>query len=755
MNLIEQLNPAQREAVLHTEGPVLILAGAGSGKTRALTYRIAHLIIDKGVDPQRILAITFTNKAANEMKERVEGLIGPVARSMWVSTFHSMCVRILRRDIGALGYSRSFVIYDDADQATVVKQCVKELNWDEKRYPPAAVLSAISGAKNKLLDPDAFSRGARDYYSDRIAQVYRLYQKKLTANNALDFDDLIMLTVRLFREHPEVLAQYQERFQYIHVDEYQDTNHSQYMLVSLLAAKHRNLCVVGDDDQSIYAWRGADVRNILEFERDYKETKVIKLEQNYRSTKRILAAANEIVRNNPSRKEKDLWTENEEGEPITAFQAADEYAEAEFVAREVERLMRDGRQYRDFAVLYRTNAQSRVFEESFMRHGLPYRIVGGVKFYERKEIKDILAYLRLLVDPADTVSFGRVVNVPKRGVGAATVQRLLDYAGVYNVTPLDAIEVIDQIEGITGKARRELVAFGQALAGWRRDSGELPVHELLWKVVEGSGYLGELLADNSVESQTRVENLKEFYNVAVDFDNASDDTSLEAFLATVSLVTDLDRVDETADAVILMTLHSAKGLEFPVVFLAGLEEGIFPHSRSVNDDSGIEEERRLCYVGVTRAQQRLYLTWASSRTVFGSISHGVASRFLHEIPPELLRGSVPGREAARPPREFHFADDYGDYSGQPRQRSFGRREEAPPPRAAISWREAQTPRKVDPTDAPVETFNPGDRVSHGKFGLGTVVSVRGTGDEAVLKIAFPGIGIKELVSKYAGLRRAD
>lgn len=751
MNLIAQLNPAQREAVLHTEGPVLILAGAGSGKTRALTYRIAHLILDCGVDPLRILAITFTNKAAGEMKERVAALVGPVARAMWVSTFHSMCVRILRREIDALGYDRNFVIYDEADQTTLVKQAIKELNWDEKRYPAGSALAAISGAKNKLLDPEAFNRQARDYYSDRIAQIYRLYQKKLAANNALDFDDLIMLTVRLFRERPDVLAQYQERFRYIHVDEYQDTNHSQYLLVSLLAQKHRNLCVVGDDDQSIYTWRGADIRNILEFERDYPDAKVVKLEQNYRSTKRILAAANHIVRNNASRKEKALWTENEEGDPLIAFEALDERDEAEFVAGEVERLLRAGLSCRDIAVLYRTNAQSRVFEDSFMRHGLPYRIVGGVKFYERKEIKDILAYLRLLIDPADSVSFARAVNVPRRGIGPATVQRLLDYAGAYGVTPCDAIAACSEIEGITGRARRELIAFGEALANWRAESASLPVHELLWKIVEGSGYLAELQAERTDEAQMRIDNLKEFYNVAVDFDKASDDKTLAAFLSTVSLVTDLDSVDEAADAVILMTLHSAKGLEFPVVFLAGLEEGVFPHARAIADDRGIEEERRLCYVGVTRARRRLYLTWAASRTTFGSVTRGVPSRFLSEIPPELVRGSLPGRAAARPEREYHFADDDG---GGGRPLGSRRRESPVPPRAAISWAEAGTPRAQEPAGTAAD-FRPGDRVSHQKFGLGTVVAVRGSGGEAVLKVAFAGIGIKELVAKYAGLRRAE
>ncbi|NLM21353.1 MAG: DNA helicase PcrA, partial [Peptococcaceae bacterium] len=659
MYYLQDLNPVQRQAVESGEGPLLILAGAGSGKTRVLTYRIAHLIAN-GVDPWHILAITFTNKAAQEMRDRVINLVGSEARHLWISTFHSACVRILRREISLLpGYSRSFVIYDSADQLALVKECLKLLDIDEKKIAPKAVLAVISEAKNKLLDAPSFEARAEDYFQQKAAQVYDLYQRKLVAYNALDFDDLIMLTVKIFQENPAVLEHYQERFRYILVDEYQDTNHAQYVLINTLAQRYRNLCVVGDDDQSVYGWRGADVQNILDFERDYPEAKVLKLEQNYRSTQKILQAANEVVKHNFNRKEKSLWTENNEGENLVLYKAWNEHEESRFVVRKIRELRdKEGRPNADFAVLYRTNAQSRVLEEHLMKEGIPYCIYSGTKFYERMEIKDILAYLRLVHNPADRVSFARIVNVPKRGIGRTSLENTLEYAEEQGMPILNALAEAAYIPGLQTRAVKALTSFHEMISKFREEARKgIPVTALTELILKETGYLAALRAENTVEAVSRIENLNEFLSVTSEYDNNIEDylqdselqeeqnmLILGGFLEQVSLVAEIDNYEEGEDAVKLMTMHSAKGLEFPVVFAVGWEEGIFPSSRSLLEEYALEEERRLCYVTITRAKEKLFLSYAEQRMVYGHIQACLPSRFLNEIPPELLEFETGGEE---------------------------------------------------------------------------------------------------------------
>ena len=714
---IKELNPAQREAVCHTEGPLLILAGAGSGKTRVLTYRIAKLL-QSGVSPYHILAVTFTNKAAQEMKERVSGLIGPEAERIWVATFHATCARILRVDGGFLGLDRNFVIYDTQDQLIVVREVLRELNLSENNFNPRAVLATISKAKNELIGPQEYEQQAADFWSEVVRKVYPLYQKKLAQNTAVDFDDLIMQTIRLFREFPTVLAKYQERFKYILVDEYQDTNHAQYTLINLLAEKERNLCVVGDDDQSIYSFRSADIRNILDFERDYPEVKVVKLEQNYRSTKNILSAANEVIRNNHARKTKTLWTENEEGEKVTILKAADEREEAWLVAARIEQLIREeGRQFSDFALLYRTNAQSRVFEEVFIQKGLPYQVVGGLRFYERKEIRDLLSYLKLVYNPNDRVSLRRVINTPKRGIGEVTFERLIGYLDEYGYGTLEGLSRLEEAPALTRRAINPLQTFGQFLQKMVALQAEVGISVLAQRVMEESGYLRSLQAEGTVEAESRLENLREFLSITVEFEKESEDKSLAAFLETVALVADVDQFQQEQDGVILMTIHAAKGLEFPVVFLVGMEEGVFPHSRSLLDPAELEEERRLCYVGMTRACQRLFLTYAGMRTLYGTTQFSVASRFLQEIPKHLLC-----------------------WPGEDEKKDFNRRPVSAPPAAPKA------------RSVPVD-FNPGDKISHRKWGIGTIITVQGSGEEASAKVAFPGLGIKELLLALAPIEK--
>ncbi|HHW12816.1 MAG TPA: DNA helicase PcrA [Firmicutes bacterium] len=737
-----ELNPAQREAVCHTEGPLLILAGAGSGKTRVLTYRIAQLL-KNGVDPGRILAVTFTNKAAQEMKERVIQLIGPQAEQIWLMTFHAACVRILRRDGAAIGVASNFVIYDTQDQLIVVREALQELNISEKTCNPRAVLATISRAKNELVGPEEYAADAVDFWASLVKKVYPLYQKKLVDNGAVDFDDLIGLTIRLFRECPEVLAKYQERFRYILIDEYQDTNYAQYVLVRLLADKYRNLCVVGDDDQSIYGFRNADIRNILDFEKDYPEVKVVKLEQNYRSTQNILRVANEVIRNNHSRKTKTLWTENEEGEPVTLIQAADEREEAWLVTATLEELVRtEGYRYSDFAFLYRTNAQSRVFEEVLIQKGLPYQVVGGLRFYDRKEIRDLLSYLKLIYNPNDRISLRRVINTPKRGIGETTVERFFSFMDTAGLNTMEAFRRVAEIPGITGRAAQTLTGFAAFLEEMLTLKETLSVSNLTRAVLNKSGYLPSLQQEGTVEAESRLENLNEFLSITAGFEKESDDQTLGAFLETVALVADVDQYQEQ-ESITLMTIHSAKGLEFPVVFLVGMEEGIFPHSRSLLDEAELEEERRLCYVGMTRARQRLYLSYAQMRTLYGNFQYQVPSRFIQEIPPALLQ------RRERTEQEPPAVAGYGRFFRPAAMTAPG----APAVPSAPNTPAAPTS-SAPGADKPI-TYCPGDKVIHRKWGQGTIITVDGTGQGAKVKVAFPGLGIKELLVELAPLEKVE
>lgn len=719
---LDKLNPAQVEAVTHGDGPLLVLAGAGSGKTRVLTCRAAYLIKNMRVPPYRILAITFTNKAAQEMRSRVEALVPEMSRDIWICTFHAACLRILRRQEEFYGRSRDFVIYDSDDQLTVVKDCIKELDLDDKKYPPRAVAGAVSQAKNQLLDAGDYEKYSYDNFNRAVSRVYHLYQEKLRRNNAVDFDDLIFYTVRLFREYPQVLAYYQDRFRYILVDEYQDTDHAQYVFVNLLAGAHRNLFAVGDPDQGIYSWRGADIKNILSFERDYPEAEVIKLEQNYRSTGQILEAANHIIKNNENRREKRLWTAAGPGPGLVNFFCEDEHAEADFIARKIFRIKEnENRPYRDFAVLYRTHAQSRVIEEIFVRAGLPYTIIGGLKFYARKEIKDILAYLKLIVNHRDAVSLARIINVPRRGIGPASFSKIMSFAETQVITPVEALERAAEIDGLSAKVRAACSDLGLMLRRLTEESLDGAVTDLAREVMEKTGYRKELLDENTVESRTRLENLDEFISGAMEFDRDAEEKGLRSYLENIALVTDLDKYDAESDQVSLMTLHSAKGLEFPVVFLAGLEEGVFPHSRSLLEPGELEEERRLCYVGVTRAMERLYLTHCWKRTLFGTERYNKASRFLEEIPPRLLS-----------------SDDFLDEASEKRQSGTKR--------AGVKGA-----KKI--SDA--HKYILGDRVRHCKWGQGLIVGVRGEGDDTEYQVAFPDQGIKVLLAKYAPLEKAD
>ncbi len=715
----------------------MILAGAGSGKTRVLTYRISHLV-EQGVAPYQILAITFTNKAAGEMKERVAQLVGDAAREMWVATFHSVCVRILRREIEAIpGYNRNFVIYDSGDTNTLVKQCLKEANLDDKKFPVRNVGSVISDAKNKLQGPEQFAALAGDYFQQKCAEVYKLYQQKLQANNALDFDDLIMQTVRLFELAPHTLGYYQSRFRYILVDEYQDTNHAQYKLVNMLAERYRNLCVVGDADQSIYGWRGADITNILEFEHDYPEARVINLEQNYRSTQAILTVANKVIENNPGRKAKNLWTENSAGHPVVYYTANDEYDEGRFIADRIGLLRRkENRNYRDFAVLYRTNAQSRALEDVFMRAGIPYRMFGGQKFYERKEIKDILAYLRVILNPSDSISLGRIINVPKRAIGDTSFSRAAEYANEQGMSVFEVLTDPYRVTGLGARAAKAMQEFNTLIRHWQESKERLHVTSLVEEVLAKTGYLDELRAEKTPDAESRIENLQEFLSVTKEYDATSEDKSLEGFLAEVSLVTDLDSLDDADDAVVMITMHGAKGLEFPVVFLAGMEETIFPHNRASLDNLELEEERRICYVAITRAQSKLYLTNASRRMLFGRTLYNNPSRFIDEIPEDLISRDDPsdpgklGKNAA--PIRKKPAEDKGP---SPLWTSYGST--------------LQPPKPVN--SGPVYLL--GDKVTHAKFGDGVIVSVKGEGSDAEIAVAFSGAGIRKLIAQYANLKK--
>ena len=737
--LLSGLNEEQQEAVKATDGPLLIMAGAGSGKTRVLTHRIAYLMVEKEVAPWNILAITFTNKAAREMKDRVQAILGGAAEDIWISTFHSMCVRILRRDIDRMGFNRNFSILDTTDQLSVIKNILKEKNIDPKKFDPRTILGTISSAKNELQTPEEYEKTAGGMYEQIVSDVYKLYQKRLRKNQALDFDDLIMTTIQLFQRVPEVLEFYQRKFQYIHVDEYQDTNRAQYMLVKLLASRFRNLCVVGDSDQSIYRWRGADITNILSFEKDYKNAKVILLEQNYRSTKRILQAANVVIQNNMNRKPKNLWTENDEGKKLLYYRADSESGEAQFVAGKIRELVDGGqRTFKDIAILYRTNAQSRVMEEVLLKSNINYQIVGGIKFYDRKEIKDILAYLRTIANPDDDISLTRIINVPKRGIGATSIDKIANYAIAQDLSMFQALQEVEQI-GLSAKITKALREFRDLINNWVQMQDYLSVTELVENVLEKTEYVEILKAEKTLESQSRIENIEEFLSVTQNFEKTNDDKSLVAFLTDLALVADIDKLEEDENdknnAVVLMTLHSAKGLEFPVVFLMGMEEGVFPHSRSLMEEAEMEEERRLAYVGITRAEEELYLSNAQMRTLYGRTSMNPVSRFIAEIPEDLLEDL--GQQRRQQMRTPFSSSSSPSPAKQPERRVFSRPVAQSTGGDEIGW-------KV------------GDKAEHKKWGIGTVVSVKGEGESKELDIAFPSpTGIKRLLAKFAPITKAN
>ncbi len=748
--LLNGLNPEQQNAVKTTDGPLLLMAGAGSGKTRVLTHRIGYLIVEKRVNPYNILAITFTNKAAREMRERIGKMMGGVAEEIWISTFHSMCVRILRRDIDRIGFNRNFTILDSTDQQSVVKTILKEKNIDPKKFDPRAILGAISSAKNELIEPEEYKKTGGGYFEDVVGNVYEEYQKRLRKNQALDFDDLIMMTIQLFKRVPDVLEYYQRKFQYIHVDEYQDTNKAQYLLVKQLASRFKNLCVVGDSDQSIYRWRGADIANILSFEKDYPNATVILLEQNYRSTKRILLAANKVIQNNLNRKAKNLWTENPEGNKLVYYRADSEQGEAQFVAGKIKELTRNN-QYKltEIAILYRTNAQSRVMEEVLLKSNIEYSIVGGTKFYDRKEIKDMLAYLRLISNPDDDISLRRVINVPKRGIGASSVDKIADFAAMHDLSLFQALESVELL-GLSPKITKAAREFRDLIGNYTNMQEFLSVTELVEEVLDKTGYREMLKAEKSLESQSRLENLEELLSVTKSFEDSSEDKSLVAFLTDLALVADIDSLDKTeekADSITLMTLHSAKGLEFPVVFLIGMEEGVFPHSRSLMEEVEMEEERRLAYVGITRAEQTLFLTNAQMRTLFGRTNMNPPSRFISEIPADLIEGVEPAEKKMNSP----FGSS-GKSFGSARTSSFGT------PKTSFSTpTSARKPvmRPVAAASGDETGWKVGDKAQHGKWGIGTVVSVKGQGEGTELDIAFPSpVGIKRLLAKFAPINKA-
>lgn len=741
MDLMQGLNEPQRRAVACLQGPLLIVAGAGSGKTRVLTFRIANLL-EHGVPPYRILAITFTNKAAREMRERVDALIGDAAQDVWLSTFHSFCARFLRMELEHYGrYAKNFVIYDAADSKGLIRECLKELNIDEKHTAPGAVQAHISDAKNRLLDVAAFTAQATDFFAEQVAKIYALYQSKLQENNALDFDDLLMLTVELLTKNEELRTKYQKKFQYILVDEYQDTNGAQYAITKLLAAEHRNICVVGDADQSIYGWRGADMRNIMNFEKDYPEATVILLEQNYRSTKNILAAANAVIENNLTRKKKELWTDNPTGDRITIYEGATEKNEASYIVREVERLHTMFHvKYGDIAVLYRTNAQSRNIEEAFYATGVPYAMVGSVRFYDRREIKDIIAYLRVIYNPRDTLSLLRIINVPRRGLGPTSIARMMETAEEYRISLFEVItdaQLLSMIPKLSAKVKLALEDFAAMVFTFMGQLGTRPIHEIVEDVIETSGYAAALEEEKKEDNRDRLENLREFISVAKNFDDgaAEGENGLAEFLAQIALISDVDQTEQSDGTVTLMTFHAAKGLEFPAVFMAGMEEGLFPHSRTLLDDTEIEEERRTCYVGITRAERRLYLTYARQRTIYGRTEMSRPSRFLAEIPEEL----VEHKEA-----DFFGGTDLRAPSNIWSERSTRteRKRYMPLPQHTAADGSVIRP------DASA-AFKAGDAVRHSKWGDGRIVAISGSGEDAELSIAFPGEGIKKFVQKYA------
>lgn len=768
--LLNGMNDKQAEAVQTTEGPLLIMAGAGSGKTRVLTHRIAYLIDEKFVNPWNILAITFTNKAAREMRERAVAL-NPATADTLIATFHSMCVRILRREADHIGYNRNFTIIDPGEQRTLMKRILKNLNLDPKKWNERSILGTISNAKNDLLDEVAYDHQAGDMYTQIVAKCYKVYQEELRRSEAMDFDDLIMMTLRLFDQNPDVLAYYQQRYQYIHVDEYQDTNHAQYQLVKLLASRFKNICVVGDADQSIYGWRGADMQNILDFEKDYPEAKVVLLEENYRSTKKILQAANDVIQNNRNRRDKKLWTQNADGEQIVYYRANDERDEAIFVASTIDNLVREtGKNFKDFAVLYRTNAQSRTIEEALLKSNIPYTMVGGTKFYSRKEIRDVISYLNLIANTSDNISYERIINEPKRGVGPGTLEKIRLFAYDRQMSLLDASENI-MLSPIKGKAAQAIGDFAIFVLKLRDRLDNLTITQLVEEVLEQSGYLEALQIQNTLESQARIENIEEFLSVTKNFDDnntdgAPDESGLDKlgrFLNDLALIADTDDGDQETAEVTLMTLHAAKGLEFPVVFLIGMEEGVFPLSRASEDQDELEEERRLAYVGITRAEEILFLTNANSRILYGKTNYNRPTRFLNEISTNLLQYQGLAR-----PANTSFSATYAN-SGA---RQFGQ---------GMSLQQALQARKVQvqpdyttSSKSKVQPFSKnsggqpfgqnslqkasvdwqiGDIAHHKKWGDGTVLAVSGTGKAQELKINFPEVGLKKLLASLAPIEK--
>ncbi|GAB6099999.1 DNA helicase PcrA [Halanaerocella petrolearia] len=702
MEILAGLNPEQKKAVEHKQGPLLILAGAGSGKTRVLTHRIAYLIHHYDVNPANILTVTFTNKAAEEMKNRAQKLLNRDRSLPWMGTFHSICVKILRREISRLGYDANFVIFDTTDQRSLIRDILKELDFDTKKYTDS-VLRAISSAKNELIAPGEYEKNS---YLDRVvARVYPVYQERLLENNALDFGDLIMKTVELFQEDKKTLDYYQEQFKYILVDEYQDVNQAQYKLLYLLSAKYNNICVVGDDDQGIYGFRGADISNILSFEEDYPTTKVVKLEQNYRSTGKILEAAYQVVAHNSYRKEKKLWTENDAGAPLELYQAGSGRDEANYITSEINRLSREeDKDYQDFAILYRTNAQSRILEQILIKEDIPYRIVGGVKFYERKEIKDILAYLRLLYNPDDDVSLARIINVPRRGIGSTTFGRLQDYAQNKGLSILEAIDQVDKIDTISSRFSNNLKQFGELIDYLRSRKEEVSIFDLTEELLKETGYLAELKGKNTDKAEDRINNIRELLTHMEQFTEDNPASGLSEFLEEVALLSDIDNLEEDPNAVVLMTLHSAKGLEFPVVFLAGMEEGLLPHSRSLDNEQELAEERRLCYVGITRAEEKLYLTHANHRKIYGRTKFKDPSRFIDHIPDHLF---------------------------------------------------TQNNKEVAAAEEEETSFTAGDKVAHQRWGQGTVVEVDTSSGLERLTVSFPQEGVKQLATEYAQLDKVN
>lgn len=737
----ERLNDMQKKAVLQTEGPVLVLAGAGSGKTGALTVRIAHLL-EKGIKPWHILAITFTNKAAKEMKERVQQLIGDDAKNIWISTFHATCVRILRAEIQHLDYDTQFSIYDADDQEKIMKEVFKQLSLSpiDKSFSVRTAIAQISKQKEEMTSWQEYAQtvDALDLKGKRLAKVYELYQKLLKESNALDFDDLIYKTVLLFRQHPEVLEKYQERFRYIMVDEYQDTNTSQYELVHMLARKHQNLCVVGDDDQSIYAWRGANIRNILDFEKDFPNTTVIKLEQNYRSTKKILEAANAVIQNNVTRKEKALWTENDTGNIIHIYKAENEYDEARYVSEQIEQLQKEGKSLNHFAVLYRTNAQSRTIEDQLVRKNIPYRLFGGVRFYERKEIRDILSYLKVLSNPSDAIALRRIVNVPKRGIGDTSVEKVANYAAIHQMSLYDAIGHSDEIPELKTRAKK-FKEFYTLFESLREDYQSMNVAELIDAVVKRSGYLQQLLGEGTEEALTRIQNIDEFVNKATVYAKQNPDGGLDGFLEEVALVADIDGYQESDESVVLMTLHSAKGLEFPYVFMIGLEEGIFPGYRAVmyGGEKEIEEERRLCYVGITRAKEVLHLSHAKSRMQHGLTQYNPPSRFLKEIPAELV--DMPTRQISDMAKKYAMRDSMKIAPITTRSKNS--------PYAQSIKKEIPAPKDF------VLDYQAGDKVRAPKYGIGTVKSIQNAGADFEVEVSFGEKGTKKFMAKLSKLKK--